>query len=66
MKATRRQVAIALLGAAAAGGQNPPPPIPSNAEGELQLARTQLRKSIDEITRIKLPAATEPAFHFRA
>jgi hypothetical protein len=66
MKATRRQLAIALLGGAAATGQNPAPPIPANAEGELQLARTQLRKSIDEINKVKLPPATEPAFQFRA
>jgi len=46
--------------AQAATAQTPPP------DAELETARAQLKTSARQIAQVKLPVATEPAFHFKA
>jgi hypothetical protein len=36
------------------------------ADADLQSARDQMRANTERIAKVKLPMATEPAFHFKA
>ena len=36
------------------------------ADADLESAREQMRKNVQQVTKVKLPMATEPAFHFKA
>ncbi|HVP00693.1 MAG TPA: hypothetical protein VMT15_21630 [Bryobacteraceae bacterium] len=65
MALTRRSLAKAL---AAAAVVRPSAPAQSAAQtdADLQSARDQLRSNIQQIAKVKLPMATEPAFHFKA
>ncbi len=65
MDLTRRSLAKALAVAAAvrpsAVAQSAPP-----VDADLQSARDQMRSNAQQIAKVKLPMATEPAFHFKA
>jgi hypothetical protein len=64
MKVSRRKLAqILTVGAVTATAQAPPRP---DADGDLQSARAELRGSTQAISRVPLPMAVEPAFHFKA
>jgi hypothetical protein len=39
---------------------------PAPADADLQSARDQMRANAERIAKVKLPMATEPAFHFKA
>jgi hypothetical protein len=63
MKVTRRSLAQMLAVAAVprtASSQEPP------VNEDLNSAREQMRTNIQQIAKVKLPMATEPAFHFKA
>ena len=68
MKINRRTSVRILAGAAAASratlAQTPAQPPPDDKP--LQSARGDLKDAGERIARVKLPRATEPAFHFRA
>jgi len=70
MKVNRRTTIRMLAGAGASSGiafaQAPATPRPADASAELQSARDDMRDTAARIARVKLPRATEPAFHFRA
>lgn len=60
-------MAIAV-GAVPAAGQQPPaapPPIPSTPEEELAAARALFRSNAEQIAKVKLTTAVEPAAHFK-
>ena len=57
---TRRQAALSMLAPAAAAAQQTPPPA-----DELEAARRQTQRSVDQLRAFKVPAATEPSFAFR-
>ncbi len=65
MAVTRRSLARMLAAAAAAtqtsGAQTPQP-----ADADMQSARDQMRANAEQIAKVKLPMATEPAFQFKA
>lgn len=65
MDVTRRSLSRIVLAAAAAAqvgvAQNTTPDNP-----DLQSARELLQKNLQLIAKVKLPMATEPAFHFKA
>lgn len=66
MAVTRRSLARMLAAAAAVprvgvSQTNQPP-----ADADLESARGQVRTNIEQIAKVKLPMATEPAFHFKA
>jgi hypothetical protein len=44
----------------ASGSQTPAP------DADLDSAREQMKANAQQIAKVKLPMATEPAFHFRA
>ena len=64
VKVTRRSIAR-MLGAAAAVPQAATSQTPP-ADADLDSAREQLKTSAQQIAKLKLPTATEPAFHFKA
>jgi hypothetical protein len=64
VKVTRRSIAR-MLAAAAAVPQTATPQTPS-ADADLDAARAQMKTSAQQIAKVKLPTATEPAFHFKA
>jgi hypothetical protein len=65
MAVTRRSLARILAVAAVAphaGVSQTAPP----ADADLESARELLRSNTAQITKVKLPMATEPAIHFKA
>jgi hypothetical protein len=63
MKVTRRSLAQMLAAAAVPqtdSAQEPP------LNEDLKSAREQMSTNIQQIAKVKLPMATEPAFHFKA
>jgi hypothetical protein len=69
MRLDRRKIIELLagggVGARIAEGQAAQP-VPPSADAELQAARQRLQSDTQRIAMVKLPQATEPAFHFRA
>ena len=63
MEVTRRSLAQ-MLAMAAAGGRASAQAPESNPD--LEQAREQMRGNAQQIAKIKLPRATEPACHFKA
>lgn len=65
---TRRQLAGAVLATAAAA--QTPPSTPAPAQGDLQAAQEQNRRTAETLaaawTKLQAPIETEPAFHFTA
>lgn len=65
MAVTRRSLARMMAAAAAAAqagvSQTAPP-----ANADMQAARDQMRANAEQIAKVKLPMATEPAFQFKA
>jgi len=59
---TRRTLAVAALGLAAVEAQT----LPATPELELEEARKRLQGNLDDLKKVKLPIATEPAFQFKA
>ena len=55
-----RMLAVAAAVPQAAPSQTLPP------DAELEAAREPLKTSAQQIAKVKLPMATEPAFHFKA
>jgi hypothetical protein len=64
MAVTRRSLAKLLAGAAVTQAAEAQTAAPANAD--LQTAREQMRANAEQIAKVKLPMATEPAFHFKA
>ena len=64
MAVTRRSLAKLL--AAAAVVQKTEAQTAAPGDADLQTAREQMRANADQIAKVKLPMATEPAFHFKA
>lgn len=64
MAFTRRSLAKAL--AAAAIVRDSSNAQTASADADLQSARDQMRSNAEQIAKVKLPMATEPAFHFKA
>jgi hypothetical protein len=64
MKVTRRSLARMLAVAAAAPQAGISQTAPADAD--LDSAREQMKASAQQIAKVKLPMATEPAFHFKA
>jgi hypothetical protein len=64
---TRRQLAGAIL-ATAAAAQTPPsaPSAPATPDAELQAARERNQRTAEELAKVQVPMAAEPAFHFTA
>jgi hypothetical protein len=58
--------AVAIATGLPAAGQQAaaPPPIPSTPEEELAAARAQARSNAEQIAKVKLTTAVEPAAHF--
>jgi len=64
---TRRElVLVAPAALLAQPPQSPQPPLPKNAEEELAAAREAQRRNYEQMAKVALPMATEPAVHFRA
>jgi hypothetical protein len=65
VKVTRRSLGRILAAAAAVapGGADAQT---TEANEDLQSARDQIRANESQIAKVKLPVATEPAFHFKA
>lgn len=66
LKLTRREVALAL-GSVALAAQTPPTaqtPLPSNPDEELKAVRETIQQNIQQLAKVDLPMATEPAVHF--
>jgi hypothetical protein len=64
MALSRRGLAKAIAAAAVAGkaqAQQAEAPNP-----DLDSARQQMRSNVEQITKVKVPMATEPAFQFKA
>ena len=70
MAVTRRSLAkmIAVVAAAPRVGiaQGVVQPDQPAANADLEAARGQMRTNFQQIAKVKLPMATEPAFHFKA
>jgi hypothetical protein len=64
MQVTRRSIAR-MLAAAAAVPQTATPQAPS-ADADFDSAREQVKSYAQQVAKVKLPASTEPAFHFKA
>ena len=62
---TRRALA-GIVTAVAAAAQQPPAPLPTTPDEELDAARAAVRRNLDQIARVKLPQAIEPAVSFKA
>jgi anti-sigma factor ChrR (cupin superfamily) len=58
-------LAARMLAAAAAVPQAASSQTPSS-DAELEAAREQWKTSAQQIAKVNLPTATEPAFHFKA
>ena len=54
-----------MLAAAAAVPQTATPQAPS-ADADFDSAREQVKSYAQQVAKVKLPASTEPAFHFKA
>ena len=65
MAVTRRSLAHMLAAAAAATQTGVSQTAPA-ADPDMQSARDQMRANAESIAKVKLPMATEPAFHFKA
>jgi hypothetical protein len=63
MKVTRRSLAR-ILAAATVPQTARPQEQPVNED--LKSARDEMRANTEQIAKVKLPIATEPAFHFKA
>ncbi len=66
MTVTRRSLAKMIAAAAAAsrvGIAQAGQPAPN---ADLESARSQIKANFEQIAKVKLPMATEPAFHFKA
>ena len=64
---TRRNLAaLALALPTSAQQRNPAPPIPATPDEELRSAREGLRANAEQLSKVKLPIATEPATRFQA
>lgn len=64
---TRRHLMLATPAALLA--QTPQPPqqtTPQSPEAELNAARDQFHRNADQLAKVALPMATEPASHFKA
>jgi len=59
---TRRTLAVAALGIAAVEAQTPA----AAPELEGEEARKRLQGNLDDLKKVNLPMATEPAFQFKA
>jgi hypothetical protein len=69
MDVTRRSLAKILAAAAAAqpnGISQTPSQAAASADADLDAARESMRSGLQQIAKVKLPMATEPAFHFKA
>jgi hypothetical protein len=66
MVVTRRSLAkmLALVAAGSQTGASQTSQPASNAD--LESARGVMRSNVEQIAKVKLPMATEPAFHFKA
>jgi hypothetical protein len=64
MQVTRRSIAR-MLAAAAVVPQAATPQAPS-ADADFDSARELLKSNAQQVAKVKLPAPTEPAFHFKA
>jgi len=65
-KITRRALAAVIAAPAALAAQTPAGPSPPNADDELKAARDQNRQNQEQLAKLPLPMATEPATHFKA
>jgi hypothetical protein len=65
MDVTRRSLARVLAAAAVAPKPSQAQP-PSSADADLQSARDRMRSNAQQIAKVKLPMAVEPAVHFKA
>jgi hypothetical protein len=63
MKITRRKLAAALLVPAGAPAQSPAPATPAE---ELAAARKRVQDAIETVRKVRLDAAVEPDFNFKA
>ena len=54
-----------ILAAAAAVPQAATSQSPA-ADADFDAAREQLKSNVQQVAKVKLPASTEPAFHFKA
>ncbi len=65
MDVTRRSLAR-MLAVAAAAQRSGISQTSQPANADLESARDQMRTNAQRIAKVKLPMATEPAFHFKA
>jgi hypothetical protein len=64
---TRRELILVAPGALLAQTpQQTQPPLPKNADEELAAARETQRRNAEQLAKVVLPMATEPAVHFKA
>jgi hypothetical protein len=66
MAVTRRSLARVLAAAAAVSRTGVSQTNQPASNADLESARNQMRTNIEQIAKVKLPMATEPAFHFKA
>jgi hypothetical protein len=64
MDVSRRSLARML--AAVAAQQTVSSQTTAAADADLEAAREAMRINVQQIAKVKLPMATEPAFHFKA
>ncbi len=55
-----------MLAAAAAAAQPGASQTAARPDADMQSARDQMRSNAEQIAKVKLPMATEPAFQFKA
>jgi hypothetical protein len=63
---TRREAATALVTTVALSAQSPNTPLPRNPDEELQAARNSIRLNLEQLAKVPLNMATEPAVDFKA
>jgi hypothetical protein len=65
-KFTRRALGAILSTSAALIAQTPGLPLPSNPDEELKAVKDTIQQNSQQLAKVDLPMATEPAVHFRA
>lgn len=65
MDVTRRKLAQMLAAGVPIAAAPAQTPAPAEADDDLKIQREQMHNNAQQLGKVALPMATEPAFHFR-
>jgi hypothetical protein len=65
MDVTRRKLAQMLAAGVPIAAATAQTPAPAEADDDLKIQRDQMRNNAQQLAKVALPMATEPAVHFR-